>query len=575
MISQYMPHIWLLIISSVITFFLGVIVLVGQRKSKAAFYFALSMMVLTLWSLSNTFEMLSDTLQTKLFWGNVQYIAYCYSPLTLVALCSNFTGHDQLIKNKRVIYLAILPTIIILLVWTNSYHGLIRYDVYLDESGPFPVIAKKYGVAFYIHTAYSYLLNSAAVVLLIRALFIKKSIYLKQVVMLLIGTCAIIIPNIMYVLGLRPFIMDITPVFFGPAGIIILYSIFWNRMFELVTAARAMVMETMNLGFMVLDQQDRVVDMNPACMKLFNISSDYYDIDIDKVCCNTPELVEAYKNQLHNFEFTLKTSDKSYIYEVLFNPLNDKKGNPIGKIAVVYDVTLKKQAEEEYLKQQKMLTRMEEKERLARDLHDNLGQLLAYINMQVQGINQQLHNSGIDMVSDKLEQLSKVSQIAHSEVREYIREVRNATNREQDVIHEIKNTISLFEYQTGIHVELELGSNLTDEAITPCISANLLNILKEALNNIRKHANAERVQVSLQNKEQQLRLYVKDDGKGFNSAAASGKGSFGLGIMKERANMLGGQIHIQSEIGKGTMISLSIPLEGGKIINADEANAGG
>lgn len=574
MVNQYMPYIWLLISSSVITFFLGVIVLFGQRRSKVAFYFVLSMAVLTLWSLCNALEMMGDTLQSKLFWGNVQYIAYCYSPITLVALCMSFTGYDYLIKNKKVICLAILPTIIILLVWTNSYHGLMRYDVYLDESGPFPVISKKYGVAFYIHAIYSYLLNITAVILLIRALFIKKSIYFKQVVMLLIGTCSIIIPNIIYVLGLSPFIMDITPVFFGPAGAIILGSIFWYRMFELVPTARAVVMETMNLGVMVLDQQDKVVDMNPAFMQIFNISSDYYDIHMEKVCSNTPELVEAYKNGLQNFEFTVQTQDKCNIYEVQFNLLNDKKGNPIGKIAAAYDVTLKKQAEEEYLKQQKMISRMEEKERLARDLHDNLGQLLAYINMQVQGINQQLHNEGIDLVSDKLEQLSKVSQIAHSEVRDYIREVRNAANIERDFIHEIKNVISLFECQTGIHVKLELEDNFTDEGITPYISSNLVNIMKESLNNIRKHSNAEKVQISLQNMEQQLRLYIKDDGKGFHCTNISGKGSFGLSIMKERANMLGGQIHIQSEMGKGTSISVSIPLEGGKAKNANEVNAG-
>ena len=571
MISQYMPYIWLLIISSVITFFLGVIVLIGQRKSKGAFYFALSMIILTLWSLPNAFEMMAVTLQTKLFWGNVQYIAYCYSPITLVALCMNFTGYDQFIKSKKVICLAILPTIIIILVWTSRYHGLIRYDVHLDESGPFAVITKKYGIVFYIHAAYSYLLNITAIILLIRALFIKKLIYLKQTVMLLIASCLIIIPNIIYVLGLSPFKMDITPVFFGPAGIIILYSIFWCKLFELVPVARTMVMETMNLGFMVLDLQDKVMDMNPAFLNIFDIPRTlFYDIGIEKVCSKAPELVEACQRNLLHFEFTVNHPDKSYIYEVLFNPLNDRKGKLIGKMAVVYDITDKKQAQQEFLKHQQTLAHMEEKERLARDLHDNLGQLLGFINMQAQGINQELSNAGIDMVSDKLEQLVKVSQLAHSEVRDYIRDIRTSVNIEQDFVNEIKKITSLFKYQTGINIDLEIVGNLSGGVVKPNIRTNLLNIIKEALNNIRKHAEAQKVQVTLQITNQQLYVAVKDDGKGFDSTSSGGsKGSFGLGIMHERAALIGGQIHIQSEIGKGTLVTISVPLVEGRIQNAD------
>ncbi len=576
MVNQYMPYIWLLIISSVITFFLGVIVFIGQRKSKGAFYFALSMIVLTLWSLPNALEMMAVTLQTKLFWGNIQYIAYCYSPITLVALCMNFTGYDQFINNKKVISLAILPTIILLLVWTNSYHGLIRYDVYLDQSGPFPVIGKKYGIAFYIHASYSYLLDITAVILLVRALFIKKSIYLKQTVMLLIGTCCIIIPSIIYVLGLSPFIMDITPVFFGPAGIIILWTIFRYKMFELVPVARTMVMDTMNVGFMVLDLQDKVMDMNPALLKIFDIPrTQFYDIDIKEVCRNIPEMVDAYLIKLAHFEFTINRQDKKYIYEVLFNPLYDKKGNLIGKIAIVYEITDKKQAQQEFLKHQQTLACMAEKEQLARDLHDNLGQLLGFINMQAMGINQELNNVGINIVSDKLEQLAKFTQIAHSEVRDYIREVRTTVNLEQDFINQIKNIISLFEYQTGINIYLDNACNLSGEKVNPYLRTNLLNIINEALNNIRKHAEARMVQITLEIIDQLLYISVKDDGKGFcSTSVGSSKGSFGLGIMQERAALIGAQIHIQSEIGKGTLVTVSVPFVEGRNQNADETNAG-
>lgn len=569
---QYIPYIWLLIISSVITFFLGVIVFFGQRRSKRAYFFVASMIALTLWSLPNAFEIMGATLQTKLFWGNVQYFAYCYSPLTLVALCMDFTGYDRLIKNKRLIWLALPPTIIILLVWTNSYHGLIRYDEHLDGSGPFLTIAKKYGVAFYIHAAYSYLLNMTAVVLLIRALFFKRSVYLKQTVILLIGSCFIIVPNMIYVFGLSPFKIDITPVFFGPAGLITMWAIFRYKLFELMPLARTTVIETMNIGVLVLDLMDKVIDMNPAFLRITGVpSSQFYDNSIEEVCRNIPELLDAYNKNIVNFEFTLRRQDKSYIYEVLFNPLRDKKGNLIGRMAIIYEITDRKQVQQEFLKHQRALASMEEKERLARDLHDNLGQLLGFINLQAQGINQELSNTGVNLVSERLEQLIKVTQVAHSEIREYITQIRNAGSITHDLACELEKSINLFKYQTGISVELDIEGDLTGDEIRPYMTIQLLNIVKEALNNIRKHANARKVHITLKNTGQQLLISVVDDGKGFDYtfSGSSPGGGFGLSIIQERARSIGGQARIQSEIGKGTQVLLSVPLGKGGEYNAD------
>lgn len=567
---QHVIYISMLIISSIITFLLGVIVLFGQRKSKGAYYFILSMLALTLWSLPNAFEMMSLTLEVKLFWGNVQYFAYCYSPLMLAALCMDFTGYDRLIRNKKLIRLAILPTIIIILVWTNTYHELIRYDVHLDESGLFPTIAKKYGIAFYIHAAYSYLLNITAVVLLIRALFITKSVYLKQTVILLTGSCLIIVPNMMYVLGLSPFNIDITPIFFGPAGIITMWAIFRYKLFELVPLARATAIETMNVGVMVLDLTDKVIDMNPAFMRITGITSpQFYDKAIDEVCSNIPELLSAYKNNIDNFDFVVNIQDTTYIYEVLFTPLKDKKGSLIGKMAVVHEVTDKRRAQEEFLSHQRTLARMEEKEQLARDLHDNLGQLLGFINMQTQGVIQELSNEGIDLVSKRLEQLVKVTQEAHTEIREYIQEVRTTVSRQQDFANEMKKIILQFEYQTGIPIELNEACDLS-EKLKPYNRIQLLNIIKEALNNIQKHADASKVIITLHIVEQELRLVVADNGKGFHiTPPDSSKGGFGLNILQERARAIGGQLQIHSEIGKGTQVMLSVPIVQGGLQDAD------
>jgi len=113
------------------------------------------MILVIIWCLGNALEMSSTDLSTKLFWANMQYIAYSYSPVILLALCMEFTGYDRWIRNRKVLlWIAVIPTIIILLAWTDRLHGLVRYDIHMDYRGLFPVIEKK---LLGVSTASSYL----------------------------------------------------------------------------------------------------------------------------------------------------------------------------------------------------------------------------------------------------------------------------------------------------------------------------------------------------------------------------------------------------------------------------------
>lgn len=145
---QYISYIWLLIASAFASLSLGIYALLRRRSAKGAVNFILSMMVITIWSSANALEMSATDFYTKLFWANVQYFAYCYSPVTLLALCMEFTGYDRWIRNRKVLWFAVIPTIIIMLVWTDGLHGLIRYDMHMDYSGSFPVIEKNMALYF-------------------------------------------------------------------------------------------------------------------------------------------------------------------------------------------------------------------------------------------------------------------------------------------------------------------------------------------------------------------------------------------------------------------------------------------
>lgn len=575
---QYIPYIWPLIASAFISLSLGLYALLRRKNAKGAVSFILSMFVVTIWSSANALEMTSIDFSTKLFWANLQYFAYCYSPVTLLALCMHFTGYDGWIKNRKVLWLAVIPTITIMLVWTDGLHGLIRYDMHMDYSGSFPVIAKKYGPVFFIHAAYSHFLNIIAWGLLIRTVFFRNTIYRKQAIALLIGLSLIVIPNILYILGFSPVArFDITPVFFGPAGLIIAWGIFRFKLFDLVPLARTTVIETMDAGVMVLDLQDRVLDINPAFEKIVGLTASQISTrGAEEVCRKIPELAKACidRNITHT-EFSISSKGLTKAYEVLLSPLTDSKGLLIGRLAVTYEITEKKQTQQAFLKQQRKIAVIEERARMARDMHDNLGQVLGFINLQAQGIRQELINSGIETTSLKLDKLVNVTQSAHQEIREYIHHARNEVSMEKDFITALKKDIMRFEGQAGINAELDTPFGFTGEELEPNVQLHILNIVKETLNNVRKHAEADHVKISISLVLEQLCIATEDDGKGFDIIQydKGTKNTFGLNIMRERALEIGAQINIESVVGKGSRITFCVPLKKGEK-DAYETDAG-
>lgn len=574
---QYIPYLWPLLISASATAALGVYAFTRQRHSKCAASFIVSMLIVTIWSVGNALEMSGIDFSTKLFWANIQYFAYCYSPPALLALSMRFTGYDKWLRNRKFRWLLLLPTIIILLVWTDGFHGLMRYNMHLDMSGAFPVIAKSYGPAFFVHAVYEHILNITALTLLIMAVIRRKTVYRKQAVILLIGASLIVFPNLLYILGLSPVKQfDLTPVCFGPAGALMAWAIFRYKMFDLVPLARATVIETMDAGMMVLDLQGRILDINPAFEKIMGTSAKQAcGRESSEICRGIPGFatVCADRNAAHT-EFSIPTDDGAKIYEAHFSPLTDSRGSLMGWLAVVYEITEKKKAQQRYLEQQRRLAAADEKERMTRDLHDNLGQILGFINLQAQGIRQELVNEKIALVSDKLDRLVEVTQAAHDEIRAYIKSARSLSSSDNEFLESLKNDILHFEERSGIPTEFNTNLDLYATGLKPQIQLHLLSIAKEALNNIQKHSEANHVKLTFLLTKEKLYLSIEDDGKGFSVIGGNGKAdkTFGLNIMRERAAEVGADIVIESAPRKGTKISVTMPVsQEGEVVNETHA----
>jgi signal transduction histidine kinase len=137
---------------------------------------------------------------------------------------------------------------------------------------------------------------------------------------------------------------------------------------------------------------------------------------------------------------------------------------------------------------------------------------------------------------------------------------------EKDFLTALTKNISSFEEQTDINVKLDLPAEFTGEELKPGMWISLLNIVRESLNNVRKHAEAENVSVSFSLANEELSVVVEDDGRGFDTSQnqSTAKTGFGLKIMRERALEMDAQIDIVSSLGSGSRIVLRVPVKGEK-----------
>lgn len=355
---QYTPYLWLLIVSAAITGGLGIYAW-RRRAVTGAITFAALLLIATAWSLASALEMAGADLPTKLFWANVQYFCYGALPLAWLVLALQYTGRAEWVTTRRMAWLSVEPLIAFILAWTNDAHGLILRNVALDLSGPFPVIAKTYGPGFAVNFIYSYLLSLIAFYLLVDALLHSQPLFRRQTQILTIGFLLPMIGHVLYIFGVSPIPgHDITPAVVGLAGVVVAWGLFRYRLFEVAPIARATVIENIDDGVIVLDTQDRVVDVNAVAQQIIGSASPFLiGQPVKQVLDVWPHLTERYQDATFTVsEIALGEGESQRNLEARLSPLVDRRGRLTGRLLILRDVTRRTRAEQSLRKRNRELT---------------------------------------------------------------------------------------------------------------------------------------------------------------------------------------------------------------------------
>jgi signal transduction histidine kinase len=205
--------------------------------------------------------------------------------------------------------------------------------------------------------------------------------------------------------------------------------------------------------------------------------------------------------------------------------------------------------------------REEERARIAREVHDELGSALTAIKMDVAQLRSALNK--LDPVDARLplahaeSAVTLIDSTMHT-VRRIATELRPAVLDDFGLVAAIDSHLNEFEHRTGISCRLHVAPGST--GINNNISTNLFRILQEILTNIIRHAKATRLEVRLSQEAGEVLLSVRDDGRGIAAEDLLRREALGILGMRERLELLGGSLNIEGVPGRGTLVEARLPL---------------
>jgi DNA-binding NarL/FixJ family response regulator/signal transduction histidine kinase len=223
-----------------------------------------------------------------------------------------------------------------------------------------------------------------------------------------------------------------------------------------------------------------------------------------------------------------------------------------------------RQTQTQLIDQQRAMATLEERERLARELHDGLGQILGYVNIQSQVIQRSLEAGKYETAAELLVRLTEVSQEAHLDLRNYLSGLKSdASAPRQDFFAALHQYCQHLRQTYGFIVNLHLPTDPPEMLASTVVETQLTYIIREALSNARRYSGVLEASLIITFDETNLQAVMEDMGIGMEKAYTGPerrKGAhFGLGIMRERAEQVGGSLRIETAPNAGMRIIARLP----------------
>lgn len=570
-----------------------------RRSAPGALPFAIMMTGVAWWSLGYAMELGSLELAAKIFWSNWNFAAITIIPVAWLAFALQYIGRGAWLTRRNVVLLVIEPALVVLLAWTNGVHGLFRSSVVLDTGSPIAVLGVTYGPAFWIHATYSYVLLLLGTILLLQAFRRAPRLYRGQVGVMLVGALFPWIANALHIFGLGPVqYLDLTPFAFMLTGIAIAWGLFRFQLLDVVPAARDTVVEGMGDGVIVLDAQQRIVDLNPAAEAILGLTIS--DAVGQSWTCAVPNWLGDLNGALAQVpsppspcgvERQAQISDGEgpipRTFEVQISALAQQGGRIAGCLILLRDITEHKRVEEtlSLARDQALEASRLKTEFLANVSHDLRTPLNA-----IQGFADMLHDGVYGSLTEA--QYRKVGRIAanarqltsmvddlldQAKIEAGKLEIEEVPFSPAGLMEEVETIMAPQARAKGLQFQTEISDDLP--ASLSGDPQRIRQVLVNLVNNACKFTQEGHIRLRAYRPDaDHWALQVSDTGEGIPKEAHhyifdpfrrvdgsptrvhSGVG-LGLALVSRLVALMGGHIELDSELGSGSTFTVILPLD--------------
>lgn len=552
----YTPYIWPTLVPAALLLVLGVYAW-RRRTVPGAIPFMLLTLTWVLWALGSALELTSVDPQTKWFWFQFQAVLKVYTVTSGLIFVLAYAGLDRWLNRKTLTLLALPCVIIPILMVTNPGGNFGWTAVSIAQH----VVASNGPVvwATILYVTLLFVLQFAVLIWL----WFRAPLYRWPIALMVggqtLGRAAHMAQSFGYNF-MAP--LDEGLLFSIPTILVYFVALFRFHFFDVVPVGRYTAIERMTNGVLILDAEDRIVDLNPAAEKVLAlVRAATIGYPARQILGTRPELVNLLEQAAPaSAEIRLEQASQPTWFLVQISTLTHPRGFTLGRLILLQDMTEPKRMRELVTEQQRALAALQERELLGRELHDSLAQELAFMNVQAQATHELLRSGETQRADEYILRLASVARQAQVDARDMVSGLMTYLSPEAGFLPSLRCFLDQFCRTYGVETELSVDREASFPALAPTVQVQLLRIIQEALTNVRKHAEARHARLRLNTENARVEVVIEDDGIGFDSTElADDSGHFGLRIMRERVAAIGGVLDFQSEPGRGTRVVVRFP----------------
>lgn len=533
-----------------------------------------------IWLFGYAMEMISTTLEEKIFWAKFQYFGIPFVAPGIFFFTLEYSGRGSWLTNTKRLLVVIIPILITILAFANERFGFLWPEVSLMPGISVSPLKLGHGPGAYIITLYSYSLLVIAAVILASMVLKKSRLYRIQAIVMLVGLSMPWAGSILYFRGLVPIPgLDLTPLMLTFTNFTFLMGFLRVKLIDIMPVAQDAVFRSMTEAVVVLDNKERIIEVNPAAQQVFNKHSE--DYIGDKIPVLLPEWGQwAEKNDTLAQELEIE----GHIYELRTDPILNGHGKQNGQLVILNDVTEHKryetelrQAHAEAVEANQVKTKL--LANVSHDLRTPLNAILGYTEMLHTGTLGQLTSEQQNATTEIYDSTNKLLVFINNLIGQaQIETGRVLINARlfspQELIEDIRSTAQFWAKKKGLLLSYDIDPQLpvTMKGDPYWLKQILLNLV----NNAMKFTDEGGVYVYLSRPdENHWAVQVRDTGIGIpkeaqnrifeafqqaDSGRKSAGSGLGLSIVRELVALMEGQIHLESEEGKGSTFTITLPI---------------